>query len=74
MSEPTPHPGVTTCEQFNRDVAATMGAHRRQVERLKRKRDALMKALVWAHERIAPHVRIGIRCYVCEVLQEASDE
>src|SRR3990167_2515287 len=54
--ERSPHPGGTTCEQFNRDVDATMEANRKQVERLKRERDA-------AREVIQGGLRVAGRAY-----------
>ena len=54
--EMSPHPGGTTCEQFNRDVDATMEANRKQVERLKRERDA-------AREVIQGGLRVAGRAY-----------
>ena len=40
------HPGGTSCDQFNRDVEATMAAYQKQVARLIAERDALLEALM----------------------------
>ena len=73
MSE---HPGGTSFEQFNRDVAATMESHRRLVERLERERDAILveqNVIVEQVHQLATE-RDRLREWVAELEKGAANE